>query len=530
MANPKLRSLFERWTSYSNDGSQSSSYEQCGADADSGYAPSIALSKVSGSNKSIDSGFGSSVNPARATAQNPGNGSLNPVNETYASLDAPNSPIQARNHNASKTKPTVTGASSPNPAIAGGASRSTSPEAMQSPAHSLNSNPVSEGERSFACTSDSDWALEQWEAGLDPELIQIRSRLVQRLIETYTSANFGICDAVIRTSGPTASSRGSSDHSSSSLSRTTHTSTAKHKLCQEDDEGDLQDRDGPPHRKRNRLTTESISLDGRLFACPYSKFDPIRFSERNIEERHYRGCSSSYLSDISRLKQHLYRTHRRPDFYCRSCFEIFKSEAQLDSHIRKRPSCEPREPQFAEKMSVEQMADVKRRKPGKTPADTWFAIFRILFPEAPLPQSPYADSVSSDAIRSFMDLFQRQAQANLSSLIREQLGSTLVLHSDQQRLLDSALEISISQLVMRMGPSGQATEPQRVALNSEVGTQTGLGRVMDAPFTDDIALELQMPQASGFSVATPEDDENNRPLTWTPPWAFEGLDVESIFR
>jgi hypothetical protein len=425
-----------------------------------------------------------------------------------------------------------------NPAIACGASQSTSPKAVQSPAHSLNSSLDSEGEMSFACTSDSDWALEQWEADLDPALIRIRSHLVQRLVESYTSANFEVCDAMQRTipSGPAASSHGSSNHNSSSLSRTTqtsHTSITKHKLCPEDEEGDLQDGDHPPHRKRTRVTTESISLDGRLFACPYSKFDPIRFSERNIDEKHYRGCSSSYLSDISRLKQHLYRTHRKPDFYCRSCFEIFKSEAQLDTHTRKRPSCEPCEPHFAEKMSVEQIADVKRRKPGKTPADTWFAIFRILFPEAPLPQSPYADSVSSEAIRSFMDLFQRQAQANLSALIREQLGSTLVLHSDQQRLLDSALEISIAQLVMQMGPSDLGVEPQQVALES---SEAHIPSVLDmgAPLANDVISEPQIPQASNLPVANSEDGDATRPLPWTPAWEFEGLegigDIESIFR
>ena len=528
MANPKLRCLFERWSPSSNDSSQSSSHVQCEADTDSGYAFSIAPFKISASNNSTDSGLGSSVSPANTAPHKPVYGSLNPMNQTQIAWDAPSSSDQAQKYDMSEAEP----------AIACGASLSTSPKAVQSPAHSFNSSLDSEGEMSFACASDSDWALEQWEADLDPALLRIRSHLVQRLVESYTSANFEVCDAMQRTipSGPAASSHGSSNHNSSSLSRTSqtsHTSITKRGLCAEDEEGDLQDGEGPPRRKRTRVTTESISLDGRLFACPYSKFDPIRFSERNIDEKNYRGCSSSYLSDISRLKQHLYRTHRKPDFYCRSCFEIFKSEAQLDTHTRKRPPCEPCEPHFAEKMSVEQMADVKRRKPGKTPADTWFAIFRILFPEAPLPQSPYADSVSSEAIRSFMDLFQRQAQANLSALIREQLGSTLVLRSDQERLLDSALEISIAQLVMQMGPSDREVEPQQGALeSSEVRIPAVLDRDMDGPLANDAVSEPQIPQPSNLPGANSEDDDTTRLLTWTPTWEFDGLEDidETIFR
>ena len=102
-------------------------------------------------------------------------------------------------------------------------------------------------------------------------------------------------------------------------------------------------------------------------------------------------------------------------------------------------------------MTVEQMVSVKRRKQGKTPSDTWFAIFRILSPEALLLESPYADSVSPDAIRAFMHHFHRRAWAILSALIREQLGNTLVLHSDQQRILDTALESALRSLCGGLG-------------------------------------------------------------------------------
>ena len=40
----------------------------------------------------------------------------------------------------------------------------------------------------------------------------------------------------------------------------------------------------------------------RVLACPYSKFDPQRYSTFNLREKPYRRCSSMYLINISRLK------------------------------------------------------------------------------------------------------------------------------------------------------------------------------------------------------------------------------------
>jgi hypothetical protein len=151
-----------------------------------------------------------------------------------------------------------------------------------------------------------------------------------------------------------------------------------------------------------------------------------------------------------------------------------------------------------------------------TPSDTWFAIFRILFPEAPLPESPYADSVSADAIRAFMDHFHRRAQAILSALIREQLGNTLVLHSDQQRILDTALESAIAGLVWRIGPSGQEADQQQTAPNStETGMQAAFEGDMDVPLANDELADPQMPQTPDL----PLTDIAN----WTSSWGFEGF-------
>ncbi|KAL9622884.1 MAG: hypothetical protein Q9160_002810 [Pyrenula sp. 1 TL-2023] len=62
-----------------------------------------------------------------------------------------------------------------------------------------------------------------------------------------------------------------------------------------------------PNRKREKLSG-SPAHDGRLLACPYSKYDPTKYSERNHEDRAYRGCSSCLIRDIPKLK---YVVHSR---------------------------------------------------------------------------------------------------------------------------------------------------------------------------------------------------------------------------
>ena len=63
--------------------------------------------------------------------------------------------------------------------------------------------------------------------------------------------------------------------------------------------------------------------DVHLLACSYFKLDPARYSEANILERNYRGCSSVYLRDIARVKQQFYRVHQQPRNLCPRCSALF---------------------------------------------------------------------------------------------------------------------------------------------------------------------------------------------------------------
>jgi hypothetical protein len=65
-----------------------------------------------------------------------------------------------------------------------------------------------------------------------------------------------------------------------------------------EDEGDS---DEEP-RKRRRRNPPVWDPQQRILACPYSKYNIYRYSEMNVTEKSYRGCTSCFLTDISRLK------------------------------------------------------------------------------------------------------------------------------------------------------------------------------------------------------------------------------------
>ena len=66
-----------------------------------------------------------------------------------------------------------------------------------------------------------------------------------------------------------------------------------------DDEYD--DSDDGNSKRRKKIPSKS-TLPQRNLACPYSKHDIGRYSQRNLTEKRYRSCSKCLFPDISRLK------------------------------------------------------------------------------------------------------------------------------------------------------------------------------------------------------------------------------------
>jgi hypothetical protein len=229
----------------------------------------------------------------------------------------------------------------------------------------------------------------------------------------------------------------------SSVTQLTH----KRHHDEDDDDDQSQDKGG----KRQRLGSfDTEMLDGKLLACPYFKYDPMRYSERNVLEKSYRGCSSCFLKDISRLKQHLYRVHRRPDHYCGRCSEEFNFQDELESHIRASKTCDVRDLQYSEKMTADQLTSIKRRSPGRSPRETWYVIFKILFPASSLPETPFAEWTSPDTIAAFVDHAERRGPAMLSALISTDIQHLPFYTQNERQILDEAIERAFPQVIREL--------------------------------------------------------------------------------
>ena len=205
------------------------------------------------------------------------------------------------------------------------------------------------------------------------------------------------------------------------------------------DEGDSRHR---PSLKRKHSNDEHRT---RLFAGPFAKLDPLKYSRENLEEPNYWNCGNCCLRDISRLKQHLYRVHSRPAYYCGSCFQAFKSREVLDQHTRQRPPCELTCPKYGDRMTDHQFQAIKRRVIRGDPYELWFHIFQILFPDGRKPLSPYVSVADAATINHFVTLFRWFGPEEMMSMLsaREGRPSHPLLDLPTQAVVDEAFEIAL---------------------------------------------------------------------------------------
>jgi hypothetical protein len=246
--------------------------------------------------------------------------------------------------------------------------------------------------------------------------------------------------------------------------------TAKRSADSRDDSEDA-DEDESRNAKRQRRRSASSDSSKLLLACPYFKMDSVRYSERNLQEQCYRGCASKLLRNIPRLKQHLYRVHRRPEYYCGRCYITFDTQALADTHSRQSQSCAVLEPQFQEKMDNDQMNAIKRRNRRADAPTEWYSIFKILFPNAVEPASPYTDHGSSEIVQNFTSYFREEAPSIFSELVR----GRIFLDELSQEILDETFEQTVSQLVLRF-----ETRLENVDSVPETGEQAIGGNATDS--------------------------------------------------
>jgi hypothetical protein len=184
----------------------------------------------------------------------------------------------------------------------------------------------------------------------------------------------------------------------------------------------------------------------RLFACPYYKYDSMR----------YISCARLRLTRVRDVKQHLNRRHRRP-LYCPTCGNTFDVSQYRDAHIRARDCRQPPGGFGIEGITDEQGIALGRRvnrSLGET--DQWFSIWKILFPGSSPPESPYLSNHYEETLGMIYNYWHRHKHDVVSDLpdatlkddsiskhvvaVSSQIIDTLLLHfrSSSKTAMDPA--------------------------------------------------------------------------------------------
>ncbi|KAK4184902.1 hypothetical protein QBC35DRAFT_362506, partial [Podospora australis] len=109
------------------------------------------------------------------------------------------------------------------------------------------------------------------------------------------------------------------------------------------------------------------------------------------------------LDKISRVQQHLTRKHF-PDFYCEYCLDTFPDGPSHESHVEARTCQRPSHSTYPTLITHKQQRELSRRSNSHLPApDQWFSIWKIIFPDTPLPKSPYMDPILPDGLLEFRE-------------------------------------------------------------------------------------------------------------------------------
>ncbi|KAF5691671.1 hypothetical protein FDENT_3300 [Fusarium denticulatum] len=133
---------------------------------------------------------------------------------------------------------------------------------------------------------------------------------------------------------------------------------------------------------RNPSATDTSSENSLLWACPFIKWNPIK----------YRGSCVKKLRDIYRLKKHIQEKHF--SHHCRVCFKEFRPE-ELARHEKVCESLFPlptRPPPPVGLITRDMATAINERSNTRlTSREQWERLFKIIFPHEPIPLSPYLD-------------------------------------------------------------------------------------------------------------------------------------------
>lgn len=211
-----------------------------------------------------------------------------------------------------------------------------------------------------------------------------------------------------------------------------------------------------------------------LFACPYWKRDC----------QVWRDCFGYRLTGVKYVKDHLKRVHAKI-CYCDRCGVEFDNKGRLQTHRRSPLPCMPRE--FSNWWLSETQKAIlsKRPNPKQSPEAQWYAVWDVIFPSHPKPDSPYIDQEISEDLSSFLEFARVQGP----DIVRD-MGADISPGIFHAQLLQMSIRRIYSQWASERG---QAPMPPRADEQVEHGSAMAATEPLslgNEPVLDDASTNL----------------------------------------
>lgn len=176
---------------------------------------------------------------------------------------------------------------------------------------------------------------------------------------------------------------------------------------------DQVENDGVRAKKKSKTDADSGAEPRSQLACPFQKQDP---------HRHYE-CLKYVLHRIKDVKQHVYRRHKQPDYYCARCGDIFKTADERDGHSRSTNCVTLEVPAFEGISEVQKNRLNKSSSRGLDTQEQWFEMWDIIFPGKQRPSSAWVGSYMEEMVPLLRSLWNHKSSSILAKVQEGQMRS-----------------------------------------------------------------------------------------------------------
>ncbi|KAH7129934.1 hypothetical protein B0J13DRAFT_644997 [Dactylonectria estremocensis] len=184
---------------------------------------------------------------------------------------------------------------------------------------------------------------------------------------------------------------------------------------------DRDDAENDQGEKKDKSSQPSDNL--RLIACPFYKRNPRKYGQPE-----WRSCKSPGFKSLHRLKEHIYRRHRKPRYQCKRCQDDLKKEDALDLHYAQAVACQPRPAIIQDGINDTQERSIRSRKLAKkneTEEEKWCRMYAIIFPDDTDCPNPYYSPEDESKEFDLVDEYRSFLARELPPLVRRQLPDIL---------------------------------------------------------------------------------------------------------